>query len=110
MTSGADAAVVTAWCMGIAGIIAAIGGVLKIVLSRPRLPVAEEVLARLKDVEDELLAWGAWGHQVMMAAATAGWDVPPIPTRLTKRKQPPPPPAQGPSTNPLRRAFSLPPR
>ena len=42
-----DAALVTAWCTGVAGVIAAIGVVLKIVLTRPRIPVAEEVLAHL---------------------------------------------------------------
>lgn len=77
-----DAALVGAWCTGIAGIIAAIGAVVKIVLSRPRVPVAEEVLLRLAELEDVVLRWASWGHDVQVFAATQGWDLPSIDPEL----------------------------
>ena len=77
-----DAALVGAWCTGIAGIIAAVGVVVKIVLTRPRVPVAEEVLLRLAELEDVVLRWAGWGHDVRVSAAAQGWDLPEVPEDL----------------------------
>lgn len=77
-----DAATIGALGTGAAAIIAAIGAVIKIVLTRPRLPVAEELLERMSEIESELLAWAGWGHTVRMLAAGQGIDLPPIPGKL----------------------------
>lgn len=97
------AAQITAWCTGIAAVIAAIGAVLKIVLTRPRLPVAEEVLERLAEVEEALLSWATWAHQARMVAAAAGIELPPVPLDLGEKRTPPGLPARltGPDSNPL---------
>lgn len=73
-----DAALVGAWCTGIAGIIGAVGVVLKIVLTRPRLPVAEEVLLRMAELEDVVLRWASWAHDARVAAAAQGFDLPDV--------------------------------
>lgn len=83
-----DPAVITAWCTGIAAILAAIGAVLKIVLTRPRIPVAEEVLERLAEVEEALLRWGTWAHSARLAAAAAGITLPDPPLDLAERRTP----------------------
>lgn len=83
-----DAGLVGAWCTGVAGIIGAVGVVLKIVISRPRIPVAEEVLERLADLEETLLAWATWAHAARMAAAAAGFDLPPPPLDLAEKRHP----------------------
>lgn len=83
-----DAALVTAWCTGVAGIIAATGVVLKIVLTRPRIPVAEEVLERLAELEEGLLAWATWAHGARMAAAAAGITLPTTPLDPAERRNP----------------------
>ena len=82
------AAEITAWWTGITAVIGAIGAVLKIVLTRPRLPVAEEVLERLAEVEEALLAWATWAHQTRMAAAAAGGELPPTPMDPAERRDP----------------------
>ena len=79
-----DAALVGAWCTGIAGIIAAMGVVVKIVLSRPRLPVAEEVLLRLAELEDVVLRWASWAHGVRVVARAQGWDLPDVDPQLVR--------------------------
>lgn len=83
-----DAGLVGAWCTGLAGIIAAVGVVLKIVLTRPRIPVAEEVLERLAEVEESLLAWATWAHLARMAAAAAGVQLPPTPLDTAENRDP----------------------
>ena len=77
-----DAAVVSAVLAGVGGIIVAIGGVIKIVVTRPRLPVAEELLEQIDELRTELLDLAAWAHDVQMVAATAGIELPPAPSAL----------------------------
>jgi hypothetical protein len=100
-----DAALVTAWCTGTAAVIAAVGAVLKIVFTRPRIPVAEEVLERLAQLEDYLLAYGTWAHQVRMIAVTAGMTLPVPPHDPAEHRNPHRLPPhlmdKGPETNPL---------
>ena len=98
-----DPSVITAWCMGVAAVIGAVAGVLKIVLTRPRLPVAEEVMERLTDLEEQLLGYAAWAHGARMAAAAAGIDLPPLPLDLAEHRTPHqlPPRLAGPDTNPI---------
>jgi len=69
---------VGAWCTGLAGIIAAAGVVLKIWTTRPRVPVAEEVLLRLAELEDVVLRWASWAHDARVMAAAQGWDLPAV--------------------------------
>lgn len=83
-----DAALVTAWCTGVAGVIAATGVVLKIVLTRPRIPVAEEVLERLAELEEALLSWATWAHGARMAAAAAGIPLPAPPLDPAEHRNP----------------------
>lgn len=83
-----DAALVTSWCTGIAAVLGAIGVVLKIILTRPRIPVAEEVLERLAELEEGLLAWAAWAHGARMAAAAAGITLPATPLDPAERRTP----------------------
>lgn len=82
------ASLVTAWCTGLAGVIAAVGVVLKIVLTRPRLPVAEEVLERLAELEEQLLLYATWAHTVRMVAAASGIELPTVPLDLAERRSP----------------------
>lgn len=83
-----DPALVGAWCTGVAGVIAAVGVVLKIVLTRPRLPVAEEVLERLAELEEQLLRYATWAHNVRMVAAASGIELPTVPLDLAERRTP----------------------
>lgn len=98
-----DAGLVGAWCTGLAGIIAAVGVVLKIVLTRPRIPVAEEVLERLAELEEALLGWATWAHSVRMVTAAAGVHLPAPPMDPAEKRSPHrlPPRLSGPDTNPL---------
>lgn len=100
-----DAALVTAWCTGIAAVIAAVGAVLKIIYTRPRIPVAEEVLERLASLEDYLLAWGTWAHRVQMIAVQNGWSLPHPPSDPAEHRNPhrllPHLTDRAPDTNPL---------
>jgi len=77
-----DAALVGAWCTGLAGILAAAGVVLKIWTTRPRVPVAEEVLLRLAELEDVVLRWASWAHDARVSAAAHGWDLPDVDSEL----------------------------
>lgn len=77
-----DAAEVTAWCTGIAAIIAATGAVLKIVVSRPRLPVAEELLEQIDELRADVLALARWAHNAQATAAAEGVDLPDPPDVL----------------------------
>ena len=70
-----DAAQIGAIFTGIAGIIIAIGGVVKIVTTRPRIPVAEEVFEQLDELRDDLLACARWMHRAVAQAATAGIEL-----------------------------------
>lgn len=109
-----DAATVGALCTGVAAIIAAVGAVVKIVLTRPRLPVAEELLKRMSEIEDELLAWAGWGHTVRMLAAGQGLELPPIPGKLAasgrRAEDHPDRPHRRPPHDPPRRRYSDEPR
>jgi len=82
-----DAAVVGAWFTGLATLVAAVGVVLKIVLTRPARPVAEEVMDQLHELQDTVLGLFGWAHQVHAAAALQGFDVPPIPAHLVQRQR-----------------------
>lgn len=84
-----DAALVGAWCTGIAGILASVAVLVKIILTRPRLPVAEEVLERLSELEEQLLKYAAWMHRARMVAAAAGIELPTVPLDLAERRSPP---------------------
>lgn len=100
-----DPALVGAWCTGLAGIIGATGVVLKIVLTRPRIPVAEEVLERLAEVEEALLGWATWAHTVRMTAAAAGMELPAPPLDPAEYRTPhqlPPRLGERTDTGPLR--------
>lgn len=77
-----------AWCTGLAGIIGAVGVVLKIILTRPRIPVAEEVLERLAEVEEALLGWATWAHTVRMICVGAGIHLPATPLDLAEQRDP----------------------
>jgi hypothetical protein len=77
-----DPALVGAIFTGVAGVIGAIGVVVKIVLTRPRLPVAEEILEQLDEVRTEMLVLAAWAHDAMVAAAAAGIELPEPPDSL----------------------------
>lgn len=83
-----------AWCTGLAGIIAAIGVVVKIVLTRPRVPVAEEVLLRLAELEDVVLRWASWAHDVRVVAVAQGWELPEVDPQLVPGRQPGPVPGR----------------
>lgn len=83
-----DAGLIGAWCSGVAGIIGSVGIVLKIVLTRPRIPVAEEVLERLAEVEEALLNWATWAHAARMAAAAAGITLPSPPLDPGEQRTP----------------------
>ncbi len=71
-----------AWCTGLSGVIVATGAVLRIVLTRPRVPVAEEVLLRLAELEDVVLRWATWAHGARVAAAAQGFDLPEVDPEL----------------------------
>jgi hypothetical protein len=77
-----DAALVGAWCTGISGIIGSIALLVKIVTTRPRLPVAEEVLLRLGELEDVVLLTAGWLHTERTRAAAAGYKLGDPPARL----------------------------
>lgn len=79
---GLDAAQITALCTGVAAIIAATGAVLKIVFSRPRLPVAEELLEQLDELRADVLALARWAHNAQATAAAEGVELPDPPDVL----------------------------
>jgi hypothetical protein len=77
-----EPATVTAALTGIAAVIAAIGAVVKIVVSRPRLPVAEELLEQIDELRSDVLALARWAHNARALAASEGVDLPEPPTVL----------------------------
>lgn len=77
-----DAALVTAWCTGIGGIIGAITLLVKVITTRPQLPVAEEILLRVGELEDVVLLAASYVHTARVAAAAQGFDLPDPPDRL----------------------------
>lgn len=77
-----DAALVGAWCTGISGIIGAVAILVKIITTRPRLPVAEEVLLRVDELEDMVLAAASYIHDERVAAAASGYLMGEPPDRL----------------------------
>lgn len=83
-----DAGLIGAVCTGLAGVIASVGVVVKIVLTRPRIPVAEEVLERLAEVEEGMLRWATWAHTARMICAAAGIELPPPPLDLAEQRHP----------------------
>lgn len=106
-----DAALVTAWCTGVGGIIGAITLLVKVVTTRPRLPVAEEILLRVSELEDVVLQTAAYLHRQRVRAAAHGYvmeeppagllallgdpDAPPGMRRRTDRLDMPVPPRHG---------------
>lgn len=77
-----DPATVTATLTGVAAVIAAVGAVVKIVVSRPRLPVAEELLEQIDELRSDVLALARWAHNARALAASEGVDLPEPPTVL----------------------------
>lgn len=67
-----DSATIGAVFSGVAGVIIAIGAVIKIVVGRPRLPVAEEILEQLDEMRDDLLNVARWAHRAVAQAALEG--------------------------------------
>lgn len=76
------AALVTAWCTGIGGIIGAVALLAKVLTTRPRIPVAEEVLLRVGELEDVVLAAAAYLHTERTRAAAHGYVLGEPPARL----------------------------
>jgi hypothetical protein len=70
-----DAATVTAGLTGFAAVIAAIGAVIKIVVSRPRLPVAEELLEQIDELRVDVLELARWAHRAIAQAAAQGVEL-----------------------------------
>jgi hypothetical protein len=93
-----DPATVGAWCTGIASIIGAAAVLVKIVLTRPRLPVAEEILARMTEIEERLLIWAGVWHDAKATAALQGFELPELPERLRTPMHPGAPPQKGAET------------
>lgn len=77
-----DAATITAGLTGVAAVITAVGVVVKIVVSRPRLPVAEELLEQIDELRSDVLALARWAHNARALAASEGVDLPEPPTVL----------------------------
>jgi len=77
-----DAALVTAWCTGVGGIIGAFTLLVKVITTRPRLPVAEEVLLRLGELEDVVLLTASYVHTERTRAAAHGYTMADPPERL----------------------------
>jgi hypothetical protein len=69
------AAEITAAGTAIAAVLGGLAAVVKIVLSRPRLPVAEELLEQLDEMRDDLLALAKWAHRARAQAAAEGLDL-----------------------------------
>lgn len=77
-----EAALVTAWCTGIGGIIGAITLLVKVITTRPRLPVAEEILLRVGELEDVILQAAAYVHRQRVRAAAQGYVLEEPPAQL----------------------------
>jgi hypothetical protein len=78
-----DAATITAIGTAVAAVIGALGVVVKIVVTRPKMPVAEEILTRQAELEAEQLKLAAWAHEVAIIAAAAGIELPEPPASLS---------------------------
>jgi len=70
-----DPATVGAWTTGLAAIITAVGVVIRIVVYRPRLPVAEELLEQIDEMRTDVLALARWAHRAVSQAAAQGFDL-----------------------------------
>lgn len=77
-----DAALVTAWCTGIGGIIGAITLLVRVIRYSPRLPVAEEVLLRVGELEEVVLLTASYVHTERTRAAAHGYTMAEPPDRL----------------------------
>jgi hypothetical protein len=77
-----DAATIVAVGTATAAVIAAVGGVVQIILKRPRLPVAEEVLEQLEEMRAVIVAVARWAHDAQVVAARSGIDLPEPPEAL----------------------------
>jgi hypothetical protein len=84
-----DPATLTAGLTGFAAVIAAIGAVVKIVVSRPRMPVAEELLEQIDELRGDVLALARWAHRAVAAAAAEGvtLDEPPVVLRSSGERE-----------------------
>lgn len=67
-----DATTITATGGALGAILAGVAAVVKIVYSRPRLPVAEELLEQMDELRDDVLALARWAHRAQAQAAAAG--------------------------------------
>lgn len=77
-----DAALVTAWCTGIGGIIAALTLLVKVITTRPQLPVAEEILLRVGELEDVVLQAASYLHRQRVRAVAQGYVMEDPPAQL----------------------------
>lgn len=77
-----DPASVGAWFTGIGGVIVAITALVKVVTTRPRLPVAEELLEQIDELRDDVLALARWAHRQITRAAAQGVELDPLPEVL----------------------------
>lgn len=67
-----DAATITAVGTAIGVVLAGIAALMKIVVGRPRMPVAEELLEQIDELRDDVLALARWAHRAQAQAAAAG--------------------------------------
>jgi hypothetical protein len=83
-----DAATITAIGSAIAAVIGAVAIVVKIVVTRPRMPVAEELFEQIDELRRELLELAGWAHDARVLAAANGLELPPAPdiVRLEGRR------------------------
>lgn len=70
-----DAATVTALGTATAAVLAGVAALVKIVLGRPRLPVAEELLEQLDELRVDVLALARWAHRAIVQAAAQGVEL-----------------------------------
>jgi hypothetical protein len=83
------AAEITAVGTALAAFLGGVAAVIKIVVSRPQMPVAEELLTQLDEMRDDLLALAKWAHRARAQAAAAGVDLeePPDVLRSSGRRE-----------------------
>lgn len=70
-----DAATVTAFGTAAGAVLAGTAALVKIVLGRPRLPVAEELLEQIDELRVDVLNLARWAHRAITQAAAQGVDL-----------------------------------
>lgn len=70
-----DATTVGAAFTGATALLGAVAALLKVWFSRPRLPVAEELLEQLDELRGDVLALSRWAHRARAQAAAAGIEL-----------------------------------